>query len=110
MIRPPRPVYPRIGCSVPACKRGATCFEPGVRFICGKCWRRAPKEMRRRYSVARRLMKRCEKRDDPRADFWARMQDARWQAVLDLLSAPEAEPEAGELPPLMAEELRKAGL
>ncbi len=101
--------HPRINCSVPGCKRGTTTFEPGTTMICGKCWRRAPKDMRRRYSVAMRLYRRCEKRGDPRAEHWARVVDLRWNEVLELLRAPDAV--AGdEIPPLMAEELRKAGL
>lgn len=107
-MKPPRPSYPRINCSVPGCRRGTTTFEPGTLMICGKCWRKAPQLMRRQYSKARQLWKRCVRRDDPRADYWAWQVDRRWNDILQLLT--ERSEGDGELPPLLEEELRKAGL
>ena len=43
---PKRPSFPRINCCIKGCKRGTTTVEPGIRIICCKCWRRAPKETR----------------------------------------------------------------
>lgn len=108
MKRPPRPRYPRIGCSVPGCKRGTTTFEPGTRMICGKHWRKVPVDLRREHSRWRRKATALDKRDDPRADICHRRCSQAWERALRLLTAPPSE--SDEIPPLMAEELRKAGL
>ena len=75
-------------------------------MICGKCWRKAPKRLRDRYSFWRRKAKLLEKRGDPRAGAcWDRM-SSQWHAILDLLNGNDL-PAEDELPALLAEELRK---
>ena len=106
-MKPPRARHPRINCSIPGCKRGSTAFEPGTHMICGKCWRKAPREQRREYGLWRGRLTRAEKRDDPRAGAYAWKVNAAWNVVLRTLTESPIE---GEISPLMAEELRKAGL
>ena len=77
-------------------------------MICGKCWRRAPKELRQQYSHWRRRGNALDKRDDPRADLCHRRCNGAWERILRLLTEPE--PEGEGMSPLMTEELRKAGL
>lgn len=108
-VKPPRPTYPRINCSVPGCKRGTTRVEPGAQIVCGKCWKKAPKATRDQYARWRRKARALERKSDPRAEIaWERM-GRTFDAILLLLSSPPA-PEAEEMDPLMAEQLRKDGL
>lgn len=104
-----RPSYPRINCCVKGCNRGTTKCEPGVRIICGKCWRRAPRETR---ATVTRWQKRSRqfaaRGDHERADLAARRAHNAFENIRKLLSG-EAEPTPG-MDPLMAEDLRKAGL
>lgn len=108
-MRRQRPHHPRIECSVPGCERGSTYFEPGTRFICGRCWRRAPQDIRVSYTRWRRKFTAAERRGDERAINAYGFQVGRaWERVLRLLTA---EAETGtEVPALMAEQLRKDGL
>lgn len=102
-----RPTYPRINCCIPGCKRGTTTHPPGRSIICGKCWRKAPKAMRDQYSRWRRKGDRLEKKGDPRAEIaFVRMARTFW-AIRRVLVDP---PPPYEMSPLMAEELRAAGL
>lgn len=104
-----RPSYPRINCCVPGCNRGTTRVEPGWTIICGKCWRRAPQDMRKLASSWRARANRFEKRGDlPRAEIAARWAHRAFENIRKLLSD-EAEQPSG-MDPLMAEDLRKAGL
>lgn len=105
---PKRPTFPRINCCIPDCKRGTTTFEPGTLMICGKCWRKAPKLIRQQWSRARRRGNALDKKGDPRADIFHRRANGIFNHIRELLTEPY---QGGEdLPPLMAEELRKAGL
>ena len=104
------PSYPRINCCVKGCKRGTTKCEPGGRIICAKCWRRAPKDLRQLATRWKRRATRFEQRgDDHRAyiaGFWA---DHAFANILAILNG-HGEEVPGVIPPLIAEELRKAGL
>jgi len=104
-----RPSYPRINCCIKGCKRGTTKFAPGYTIICGKCWRRAPKETR---ASVTRWQKRgrqfAAKGDDEGAAIAFRRADRFFDRIRALLSD-EGEATPG-LHPVMAEELRKAGL
>lgn len=106
---PKRPSFPRINCCIAGCKRGTTKVEPGVRIICGVCWRRAPKETR---AAVTRWQKRgrqfAARGDEQRADLAFRRAHILFERIRMLLSD-EGEPSPG-LHPVMAEELRKAGL
>lgn len=103
-----RPSYPRINCCVPDCKRGTTTFEPGTTMICGKCWRKAPKLLRQQWSHARRRGNTLDKKGDPRADIFHPRANGIFNHIREMLSESCGQQEG--LPPLMAEELRKAGL
>lgn len=102
-----RPRHPRINCCIPGCKRGTTTFEPGTIMICGKCWRKAPKAMRQRWTKFRRRETLARKRDHPHADRWGFLAHDIFERIRALLEG-EAPPD--EMPPLMAEQLRKDGL
>ena len=104
--------HPRINCCIDGCKRGTTRVEPGCLIICGKCWRKAPKELREKRTACLRLARRYQARNDFReANVFELRADRIWSMIRDLLNGdePEAAPGPG-LPPLMAEELRKLGL
>ncbi len=106
---PKRPSFPRINCCIKGCKRGTTTCEPGVRIICGKCWRRAPKDMRTLASIWRARANRFEKKGDhERADIAGRWANRAFENIRKLLSG-ESETIFG-MDPLMAEDLRNAGL
>jgi hypothetical protein len=77
-------------------------------MICGKCWRRAPKEIRSAWSHWRRRGNALDKRDDPRADLCYRRANGIFNRIRAMLTDPDVESE--DMSPLMAEELRKAGL
>lgn len=101
--------FPRTNCCVKGCKRGTTTVEPGVRIICGKCWRRAPKDMRKLATLWMQRSTRFEKRGDMmRATIAGRWANRAFENIRKLLSGVET-PSAG-MDPLMAEELRKLGL
>ncbi len=108
MGKPPRPRYPRIACSVPGCRRGTTIYQPGTRMICGPCWRRSPQSLRRWYSYWRRKAGTLEKRMDPRSSDCAVRANQKWEQILAVLSGEDES--GGEIPALMAEELRKVAL
>ena len=109
MRKATRPRYPRINCSVPGCKRGTTTCEPPARIICGKCWRKAPKDMRERFARAWRSHRKAVKGDDERMQrVTAAWVVLAWEAILGVLSTPPRD--SDEMPPLMGEALRKAGL
>ena len=103
-----RPSYPRINCCIPGCRRGTTTFEPGTTMICGKCWRRAPKRLRDRWSFWRRKAKLLRKKEDGR---WEACEDRAYVQFehIRMLLTGEGE-DGGTLPALMAEELRRIGL
>lgn len=104
------PSYPRINCCVKGCKRGTTKCEPGVRIICGKCWRRAPQDMRQLANRWRLRARRFyERGDEHRAVIAGRWATRAFDNVLAILNG-QGEEAPGVIPPLMAEELRKAGL
>ena len=106
-----RPSYPRINCCVKGCTRGTTTVEPGVRIICGKCWRRAPKALRDRTSRWQRRARRFERDGQwDRADLCARRAQIQFETIRAMLSGDLATDDEETIPPLMAEELRKAGL
>jgi len=58
----------------------------------------------------RRHGNRLAKRDDPRADACFVHVNRIFERILSLLSEPDAELDHNGLTPIMAEELRKAGL
>lgn len=102
-----RPAYPRIACCIPGCRRGTTTCPPGHTIICGKCWRKAPKALRDQQARWRRKARLLDRNGNPRAQIaWARVNGTFW-AIYRLLTEP---PAAEDLSPLMAEELREAGL
>lgn len=104
-----RPSYPRINCCVPGCNRGTTRVEPGWMIICGKCWRRAPKDMRTLASTWRGRANRFKKKGDvERAEVAGRWADRAFENIRKLLCGETEQPSG--MNPLMAEELRKAGL
>lgn len=106
---PKRPSFPRINCCIAGCKRGTTKVEPGVRIICGVCWRRAPKDMRSLASKWHARANRFERKGDfERAEIAGRWAHRAFENIRKLLSG-ETEQAPG-MDPLMAEELRKAGL
>lgn len=106
---PKRPSYPRINCCIAGCKRGSTKFEPGTRIICGKCWRRAPKENRAAVTLWQKRGRQFVARgEEMQADLAFRRAHIHFERIRALLSD-EGEPSPG-LHPVMAEELRKAGL
>lgn len=106
---PKRPSFPRINCCIEGCNRGTTKVEPGCRIICGKCWRRAPKDMLTLASTWRARANLFEKKGDLlRAEIAGRLANRAFENIRKLLSG-EAEQATG-IDPLMAEELRRAGL
>lgn len=106
---PKRPSYPRINCCIKGCKRGPTTCEPGVRIICGKCWRRAPKATRASVTGWQKRSRQFAARGDlERADIAAHRAGILFDNIRKLLSEEGEEPSG--MNPLMAEELRKAGL
>lgn len=106
-----RPSYPRINCCVKGCTRGTTTVEPGVRIICGKCWRRAPKALRDRASRWQRRARRFDRDGQwDRAELCARRADIAFESIRAMLSGDHAGEVSDQIPPLMVEELRKAGL
>lgn len=101
--------YPRINCCIKGCARGTTTVEPGTRIICRKCWNRAPKALRDKASRWQRRARRFDRKGDyERADLCARRSQMVFEQVRSLLNG--LAPDDGTIPPLMAEELRKAGL
>lgn len=104
-----RPSYPRINCCIAGCKRGTTTCEPGIRIICGKCWRRAPKDMRKLASQWRARANHFERKGDhERAEIAGRWANRGFENIRKLLNGESEQPSG--IDPLMAEELRKAGL
>lgn len=91
------------------CKRGTTTLPPPVTIICGKCWRKAPDYMRKRWSRLRRRATLADKRGDVE-------QGRRWEAMATRVfwrihRVLQGDGEAGQgMNPLMAEQLRKDGL
>lgn len=101
--------YPRINCCIKGCKRGTTTVEPGTRIICGKCWRKAPKWMRDCASHWRQRARMFDRRGDSElAAAYGCSANNSFENIRKVLNGKEAEGEG--LPPLMGEELRKAGL
>lgn len=99
--------FPRINCCIPGCKRGTTQFPPGGSVICGKCWHKAPKALRDQQARWRRKARALERSGNPRAEIaWERVRRTFW-SIYGLLTAP---PPAEDISPIMAEELRSAGL
>ncbi|MFO6448942.1 hypothetical protein ACLBKU_17555, partial [Erythrobacter sp. NE805] len=91
------------------CKRGTTKVEPGWTIICGKCWRRAPKDMRILASTWRARANRFDRKgDQERAEIAGRWANRAFENIRKLLSG-ETE-QCWGMDPLMAEDLRKAGL
>lgn len=104
-----RPRHPRINCTIPGCRRGTTQFAPETEVICGKHWRAAPKALRDRYSRYRRHARILDRRGDKeRATRWHRRAWMVWERIKTVLTADA--PDDGDMPPLMAEALRQAGL
>ncbi|MEM8724645.1 MAG: hypothetical protein AAGE86_03895 [Pseudomonadota bacterium] len=104
---PKRARYPRINCCIVGCKRGTTTFEPGKTMICGKCWRKAPKHLRTRWSKFRRKANALDKKRHPDANRWHDLADRVFWRIRRIVEG-EAPPD--KMPPLMAEQLRKEGL
>lgn len=101
--------YPRINCCVKGCARGTTTVEPGVRIICRKCWQRAPKAMRDAAIRWRRRARSFERKGDlARAELAGRRVNLAFENIRKLLSNVESRDDG--IPPLIQEELRKAGL
>jgi hypothetical protein len=104
-----RPAFPRINCCIEGCKRGTTTVEPGIRIICGKCWRRAPKETRASVTRWQKRSRQFAARGDlERAEMAGHRAHILFENIRKLLSG-ESEQTSG-IDPLMAEGLRKAGL
>lgn len=76
-------------------------------MICGKCWRKAPKATRQEWSKWRRKGNALDKRNDPRADICHRRANGIFNRIRAMLTDTA---QGDDVPPLMAEELRKAGL
>lgn len=101
--------HPRINCCIRGCKRGTTKFAPGTTVICGKCWRRAPKETRASVTRWQKRGRQFNARGDyDRAEIAFRRADTFFDRIRKLLDG-EAGPSEG-IDPLVAEELRKIGL
>lgn len=102
-------IHPRINCCVKGCKRGTTKYPPNFTVICGKCWRRAPKETR---ASVTRWQKRgrqfAARGDDERAALAFRRADIFFDRIRALLDG-DTEPVEG-MDPLLAEELRRLAL
>ncbi len=70
----------RIRCEVIGCRRtgDASKYEPGVRIICGKCWRLGHPEDRRLYSYAERQ----QKMGSVDSGRWEEVRGRSWERVL----------------------------
>lgn len=103
--------HPRINCCITGCKRGTTQFEPGCLVICGKCWRKAPKPLRTRYTDCHRMARKYRRRlDEEKASVFEHRAHRVWCSIRDVLEGRDTEAAPTGLPPLMAEELRSIGL
>ena len=102
-----RPAYPRIACCIPGCRRGTTRWPPGGEIICGKCWHKAPKAMRDQQARWRRKAAALARKGDPRAEVAYERASRTFWAIRAALIAP---PPPDAMSPLLAEELRAAGL
>jgi len=107
-VRRERPVYPRVFCCIPGCKRSTTRIAPPCEsVICGSCWRRAPKHLRDYYSRFSRRLTIARKRNSDRVALLEHVVDQAfrrvWKALLE-------QPLGDDIPTLMREQLRKDGL
>lgn len=105
-----RPIFPRINCVVPGCKRGSTRFAPDSEIICGEHWRKIPVAWRRRFSLYKRRYNAARiKADDRAIEVAGRCLDSRWRRMKALLTNPESIM-VGGMPATIAEQLRREGL
>jgi len=103
-VKPPRVRYPPQDCDV-RCGRVSTVYPPGQGFICGHCYKRAPKVLRdRRAALGRKL---ARTRDPFRR--W-RLETIRARLVGRMVEALLARPVGDDMPPAVREGLRAAGL
>ena len=99
-----RQTYPRQECLVFGCRRTSDYYPPGTSFICGTCYKRAPKALRdRRAKLGRKL----GHTRDPLRRF--RLEFLRGRLV-DRMIAALGPAEGEEMPPALAEELRAVAL
>ena len=108
-----RASHPRVNCCITGCKRGTTRLEPNangepVEWICGEHWRQVPKSWRTRMSLFGRRYRSARRKGD--VEQMHRCARLWWQRFDKAKALFDQDPPSDEIPPLMAEQLRKDGL
>lgn len=99
------PIHPWSTCSVNDCVSRSRCFAPGQGWICGKCYRRAPKRLRDQRA---HLGRKAGRHRDP--TYKRRIERARGRLVDRMVTALNTRGDDQNMSPGMAEELRRDGL
>lgn len=95
-------------CLIADCNRRTTRCEAATEWICATHWRMVPRSWKRRLSLFRRVYAKAERRGDV-VDM-DRAARAWWKAWNRIKALFEVEALQGDVPPALAEVLRKDGL